>query len=70
MRYLDRRPDLRYRIYGFVQKSTDAHVDIICRTPSPALDASPLYRGPPEVQLPKEMLRIFRGYFKGGLESQ
>ncbi|KAK1975839.1 Clr5 domain-containing protein [Colletotrichum cereale] len=69
MRYLDRRPDLRHKLYGFVQDSADVHVDIICRTPSPVLDTS-ILSGPFEMRLPEEMLRISKGYFEGGLDSQ
>lgn len=68
-RYLDRRPDLRHKIRASTQTPPNANLDIICRTPSPSLDLPAFIGGPPEVRLPEEMLRIFKGYFEGGLEG-
>ncbi|OHE97313.1 hypothetical protein CORC01_07368 [Colletotrichum orchidophilum] len=69
VRYLVRRPDLRRKLGTSTQTPINADLDIICRTPSPSLDLPAFLGGPPEVRLPEEMLRIFQGYFEGGLES-
>ncbi|KAK1446941.1 hypothetical protein CCUS01_02500 [Colletotrichum cuscutae] len=68
-RYLERRPDLRHKLRASAKTPANAGLDIICRTPSPSLELPAFIGGPPEVRLPEEMLRIFKGYFEGGLEG-
>ncbi|KAL0768845.1 hypothetical protein CaCOL14_008153 [Colletotrichum acutatum] len=68
-RYLERRPDLRYKLRNYAQTPANAGLDIICRTPSPSLELPAFIGGPLELRLPEEMLRIFKGYFEGGLEG-
>ncbi|KAK1447160.1 hypothetical protein CMEL01_08999 [Colletotrichum melonis] len=68
-RYLERRPDLRHKLRASAKTPANAGLDIICRTPSPSLELPAFIGGPPEVGLPEEMLRIFKGYFEGGLEG-
>ncbi|KAK1976421.1 Clr5 domain-containing protein [Colletotrichum cereale] len=67
--YLSRRPDLRNKSRGSVRDAIAARLDVICRTPSPGPCISALLDGPPEVQLPDEILRIFRNYVWGAWES-
>ncbi|KAK1975970.1 hypothetical protein LZ30DRAFT_330624 [Colletotrichum cereale] len=74
--YLSRRPDLRNKLLHSLrpeeeqqQEPMRPRLELICRTPSPILETSPLLIGPPDLQHPEEMLRIFRGYFEGAIES-
>ncbi|KZL75881.1 hypothetical protein CT0861_01001 [Colletotrichum tofieldiae] len=67
--YLNRRPDLRNKFRDFARNSTDAHLDLICRTPSPDLEVSSVMAGPPDLRFPEEMLQIFRCYVEGAFES-